>query len=73
MSNPALGNRLGLVRKLPTLIVWGEDDAIAPVSAAALFHAAIRGSKLALFKDCGHRPEIEQTGKFLKKLKAHLS
>ena len=73
MNNPALSHRLGLVRDLPTLILWGEDDAIAPVSAAEAFRAAIRGAKLVLFKDCGHRPEIEHTEKFVKKLKAHLS
>jgi pimeloyl-ACP methyl ester carboxylesterase len=73
MNNPALPQRLGLVRDLPTLIVWGEDDAIVPASAAAPFRDAIRGAKLALFKRCGHRPELEHTEKFLKKLHNHLS
>ena len=73
MNNPALRNRLRLVRNLPTLIVWGEDDAVVPVSAAADYQAAIRGARLALFKNCGHRPELEQTKEFLKKIKRHLS
>lgn len=73
MNNPALAHRLGLVRDLPTLIVWGEDDAIVPASVAAQFRAAIRGAKVALFKGCGHRPEIEQPAKFLAKLNNHLS
>lgn len=73
MNNPALYYRLGLARDLPTLMLWGKDDAIMPVSAASLYQDAIRDAKLVLFKDCGHRPEIEQTGKFLKKLANHLS
>lgn len=73
MNNPALRHRLALARDLPTLILWGEDDAIVPVSAAEAFRAAIRRAKLVLFKDCGHRPELEHTDKFVKKLKAHLS
>lgn len=73
MNDPSLHYRLGLVRDLPTLILWGEDDAIVPVSAAALYQAAIRDSRLALLPDCGHRPEIEQVGKFLKKLDKQLS
>lgn len=73
MNNPALCHRLGLVRGLPTLIVWGADDGIVPASAAALYLDAIRGAKLALFEDCGHRPEIEHTDKFLKRVLKHLS
>ena len=73
MNNPALYFRLGVIRDLPTLILWGEDDAIVPVSAAALYRDAIADARLALFEDCGHRPEIEQTEKFLKKILKHLS
>lgn len=73
MNNPALRYRLGLVRDLPTLIIWGEEDAIVPVNAAADYQQAIRGARLVLFKNCGHRPELEQTKEFLKKIKRHLS
>ncbi|MFZ5655172.1 MAG: alpha/beta fold hydrolase [Pseudomonadota bacterium] len=73
MNDPSLHYRLGLVRDLPTLIVWGEDDAIVPVSAAGLYRDAIRDARLALFDNCGHRPELEQPARFLKKLRNHLS
>ncbi len=73
MNNPALFYRLALVRDLPTLILWGEDDAIVPASAAALYRDAIPDARLVLFADCGHRPEIEQPDRFVKKLKSHLS
>jgi pimeloyl-ACP methyl ester carboxylesterase len=44
----------------PTLIVWGEDDAIAPVVYANEFHQRIRGSEVARVPDCGHIPQVEQ-------------
>lgn len=65
MNNPALSRRLALVRDLPTLILWGEEDQIVPVSVAATFNNAIKGSKLVTFPGCGHRPEIEQKDKFM--------
>jgi pimeloyl-ACP methyl ester carboxylesterase len=73
MNNPALSHRLGLVKELPTLIVWGENDRIVPVSTAAIYQQAISGSKLVMLKDCGHRPEIEQTDRFLAEVTAMLS
>lgn len=73
MNNPALSNRLGLVKDLPTLILWGEQDKIIPISAAVIYQQSIAGSKLVTFSDCGHRPEIEQTDKFLAELRVHLS
>lgn len=73
LNNPALSHRLGLVRDLPTLILWGKDDNIVPVSAGEVYQQAIAGAKLVTFSDCGHRPEIEQTEKFLSEIKSHLA
>jgi len=44
----------------PTLIVWGEDDALIPVGYAAEFGAAIAGSRVEIVRDCGHIPQAEQ-------------
>lgn len=73
LNNPALRYRLGLVKTLRTLILWGADDRIVPVSAAEVYHGAIKGSKLVTIGNCGHRPEIEQTDRFLSELRAFLS
>lgn len=58
----------------PTLIIWGKEDEIIPVSHANKFNKAIAGSKLIIYDQCGHIPMIEnleQTAKdvaaFLKK------
>jgi pimeloyl-ACP methyl ester carboxylesterase len=45
---------------VPTLIVWGEDDALAPVVYADEFHQRIAGSEVARVANCGHIPQVEQ-------------
>lgn len=73
MNNPALSHRLGLIKNLPTQIFWGDEDKIVPYSATGVYQKSIAGSKLVTFTACGHRPEIEQTDKFLAKVQAFLS
>jgi pimeloyl-ACP methyl ester carboxylesterase len=43
-----------------TLIVWGRNDKLAHVSYAGEFADAITGSKVAIFDDCGHIPQVEK-------------
>lgn len=45
---------------VPTLIVWGEDDALAPVVYAEEFQKRIAGSEVARVPNCGHIPQVEQ-------------
>ena len=49
----------------PTLIVWGEEDAIIPVECAELFRKAITNSQVKIINDCGHSPAIEKPDEFL--------
>ena len=42
-----------------TLIVWGTDDRIIPVSHARMFTGAIKSSALLLLDGAGHMPQIE--------------
>jgi pimeloyl-ACP methyl ester carboxylesterase len=51
---------------LPTLIVWGREDAIVPVSAGELYHQSIPGSRLEILDNCGHRPEVEKADDFIR-------
>ena len=44
----------------PTLIVWGEDDALIASSYAREFERRISGSRVELITDCGHIPQVEQ-------------
>jgi len=66
MHNPGLPHLLRRLRKLPTLIVWGRQDAIVPLSAGEAYHQAIPGSRLVVLDHCGHRPEIERADEFVR-------
>jgi pimeloyl-ACP methyl ester carboxylesterase len=73
MHNPSLGSLLEGISRLPTLIVWGRDDVVVPLSAGHRYNEAITGSELAVFDECGHRPEIEQTPQFVNRLRGFLA
>ena len=45
--------------KAPTLLLWGEKDALIPFLNAKDYLAAIRGSQLVSFPDLGHVPQEE--------------
>ena len=68
MHNPSLPHLLGVAGGLPTLIVWGKDDAVVPVSAADSYREAIAGARLVTYDKCGHRPEIERSAEFIREL-----
>ena len=73
MHYPSLPHLLHRLRKLPTLIVWGRQDAIVPVSAAEVYHASIPGSQLVILDNCGHHPEVEQSDEFVQRVQAFLA
>lgn len=58
-------DRLYLAAKMPTLIVWGEDDRIIPVVHAYRAHEAIPNSRLAIMSGCGHFPHVEEPYRFV--------
>lgn len=66
MHYPALPNLLRRLKGLPTLILWGRQDAIVPLSAAQLYHQSIPGSRLTVLDHCGHRPEVERPEEFVR-------
>jgi pimeloyl-ACP methyl ester carboxylesterase len=58
-------DRIALAAALPTLIVWGDRDDIIPVDHAHAAHAAIPGSRLAVFDDTAHFPHAERPERFV--------
>jgi pimeloyl-ACP methyl ester carboxylesterase len=46
--------------KAPTLIVWGEDDALVSSIYAKEFASRIANSRIEVIKDCGHVPQVER-------------
>jgi 2-hydroxy-6-oxonona-2,4-dienedioate hydrolase len=59
--------------QMPTLIVWGEQDRIFPVSQAREAVACLREGYLDLIPDCGHLPQIECPERFVASLNRFLS
>lgn len=57
---------------MPTLILWGRDDAIVPVECGKLYQRAIPGARLTLLEACGHCPQLEQPHAFAEAVKAFL-
>ena len=67
------GDRLYLAEGVPVLLVWGDRDPIIPVSHARAAHELIVGSRLEIFEDVGHMPQIEAPAKFVAVLERFVS
>ena len=65
MYDQSLAFRLARLKDLPTLIVWGGQDGVVPLSVADSYNQAISGSRVATIDGCGHRPELEKTSQFV--------
>ncbi len=72
LHNPSLPHLLEVV-DTPTLLIWGRQDAIVPLTAGEIYHRCIRGSRLVVFEQCGHRPEIEKLADFLRETQNFLA
>jgi pimeloyl-ACP methyl ester carboxylesterase len=49
--------------RIPTLIIWGENDTWIPLANGRRFHREIENSQLAVIPECGHVPQEEHPGK----------
>ncbi len=61
MHDRSLPHRLGRLKALPSLIVWGRNDEVVPPSAGEVYNSSIPGARLVTLEDCGHRIDIEKT------------
>jgi pimeloyl-ACP methyl ester carboxylesterase len=59
MYSQTLPNLLGAVRA-KTLLVWGDDDKVVPVSAGWRYAQALANAKLHTIADCGHCVDMEK-------------
>ncbi len=57
-------DKLYLAARTPTLIIWGDQDRIIPVSHAYAAHDALEGSRLEIMEGAGHFPHVEQPVRF---------
>ncbi|MCC3462742.1 MAG: alpha/beta fold hydrolase [Oscillatoriales cyanobacterium] len=50
--------------RAPTLIIWGNQDAVLPVTHAHIANKYIPNTSLHIFDKCGHWPHVEYPQKF---------
>ncbi len=50
--------------RVPTLLVWGEEDRVTPPDVARQFQALIPDSTLVFLPECGHVPMLERPDAF---------
>ncbi len=68
----AAGDRLYLAEAVPVLLIWGARDSIIPVRHGEHALRAIPGSRLEVFEDVGHMPQLEAPGRFIAVLERFL-
>jgi pimeloyl-ACP methyl ester carboxylesterase len=56
---------LSTFKKIPTLVLWGENDEIFPLKEGQKFATAI-DAKFVSIPKCGHGPQVDQHKAFLK-------
>jgi pimeloyl-ACP methyl ester carboxylesterase len=49
---------------LPLSIIWGDRDTVTPLDQLARLHALLPSARVALLKDVGHIPQVEDTTQF---------
>ena len=50
----------------PTLLIWGQGDREIPLADGERLHESIPGSRLIVFRNCGHIPHEEYPEEFTK-------
>ncbi len=66
-------DRCYLAAGMPSLIVWGDHDAVIPVEHAWILHDAMPGSRLEIFEGAGHFPHRSDPDHFCSVLEAFLA
>lgn len=61
-------DRLYLAEMMPSLILWGGADPLIPAEHAAVAQRRMPGSRLEVFEDAGHFPQLEDPIRFAKVL-----
>ena len=65
MYNQTLPHLLGGVRT-PSLVIWGDDDKIVPISAGHAYTKALRNATMTTVANCGHFAEMEKPNEVAK-------
>ncbi|ABM13258.1 MULTISPECIES: alpha/beta fold hydrolase [Mycolicibacterium] len=58
-------DRCYLTQSVPVQLIWGDCDAVIPVSHGEMAHAAMPGSRLEVFEGSGHFPFHDDPDRFV--------
>ncbi len=58
-------DRCYLTESVPVQLIWGDQDAVIPVSHARMAHSAMPGSRLEVFSRSGHFPFHDDPDRFV--------
>ena len=61
-------DRLYLAEHIPFLIIWGERDSMIPVAHGRAAHELVPSSRLEIFPDAGHFPQLDEPQRFIEVL-----
>lgn len=71
MHDPKLKGRLHRI-KIPTLVLWGEEDRIVAPDYGRAYAAAIPSARFATVARAGHFPHVEQPQEFARQVLAFI-
>ncbi|MDA8020621.1 MAG: alpha/beta hydrolase [Thermoanaerobaculia bacterium] len=71
MTEVDFSQRLHLIEQ-PTLVIWGEDDDVAPVRTGQVLSARLPDVRMRILPDVGHAPMLESPEAFNRLLLATL-
>ena len=58
-------DRLYLAENMPFLIIWGARDKIIPIAHGRAAHRQVPGSRLEVFPESGHFPQLDEPQRFV--------
>ena len=58
-------DRLYLAENVPFLLIWGARDSVIPVEHGYAAHELVKSSRLEVFEEAGHFPQLDEPQRFL--------
>jgi triacylglycerol lipase len=58
--------------RIPTLVVWGDDDRVVPIAHGHALARGIPGAKMVIIEGCGHVPPAEKPDEYLRALETFI-
>ena len=71
LHDPKLTHRLDRIR-VPTLVLWGEQDTVVPMGHGRAYASGIPGARLETIAECGHVPQFDKPEEFVARVSKFL-